>query len=158
MNEVQVIKRNDTSDVPKILPIIMDLLSEGIPLTKILKENKNLPRKATIYRWIDLQEEPLRQEILDKLAYCRELGADTLVDEAQVTAREPIYDKEDAVIKVARVKMLLDVSKAMKPRLFQKDLPFLETLQKSGKVEETVYPAMTKEQAMALLRSKEDKK
>lgn len=157
MNEVQVIKRNDTSDVPKYLPMILAALADGIPYEELKKEHKYLPTRSAIWQWKRRQSDSVRQEILNLTKEARESGADSLDALAMEIARSPVYDAEDAAIKEKQVKMLLMVSRRIAPRETN-ETAYLEKVKEAAIVQETVYPAMTKEQAMALLKSKEDKK
>jgi hypothetical protein len=158
MSQCQEVTRNDTSDVPRYLPIILEGLANGIPLTTQIKKNKKLPKRATIHLWIHRQADDVRQAILNKMKECRELGVEALEDEAFELAMSDIYDTEDAKIKLMRVKMLIDVANRIKPRNFvNQSSSFFEQNSKPGNTEpekETLVPSMTAELARQLLKQK----
>lgn len=108
-------------------------------------------------QWRRRQSDSVRQEILNLTKEARESGADSLDALAMEIARSPVYDAEDAAIKEKQVKMLLMVSRRIAPRETN-ETAYLEKVKEAAIVQETVYPAMTKEQALALLKSKEDKR
>ncbi len=153
MNEVQVIKRNDTSDVPKYLKMILDSFANGIPYEKLREKHKYLPHRATILDWIRKQPESVRQEINNMRMETRSSGAEVLDERAMSIAMEPVYDAEDATIKEKQVKMLLMVSRRIAPR-DTKETPDLEKTKEADIVSETEYPSMTAEQAKRILESK----
>ncbi len=71
-----------TKRTPDVERIIIDGLSDGIPLAQLCRENENLPHRTTVDDWIAADAEFSR-----RIARARELGFDAIAQRSRLTAR-----------------------------------------------------------------------
>ncbi len=153
MNEVVVIKRNDTSRIPKWLPLIISNLRAGIFLYDFLDGKNGRPSAQSLYDWLNNENnQPLAGMARQWLEEARRQGADAVVDSAAAIAMSEIFDETDAIIKEKQVKMRLAVASRLAPRKYGQRIDALTKDPLEVKNEEIRVPAMTKAQAEALLK------
>jgi hypothetical protein len=66
------------SDDPKVIQRICDLLSEGVPLRQILRDEPGMPAAATFYTRLSEKSEVYCAETARHIACARELGHDAI--------------------------------------------------------------------------------
>jgi hypothetical protein len=82
------------SDDPKVIQRICDLLSEGVPLRQILRENPGMPGPTVFYARLDPKSDQYSASTAELIARARVMGHDALAEECLQIANTPLEGSE----------------------------------------------------------------
>lgn len=97
----------DKKEIKSFKEIIIEGLSEGQSLAKVLKNNKNLPSRQTIYNWLNSIHDDYDSAFLDDYVRAREESADVDAERIQEIAEKTLSGEYDA----ASARVALDAFK-----------------------------------------------
>jgi hypothetical protein len=139
---------------PELGEKIANLLAEGKSLRRICDSNPDLPDRTTLLRWACDPKHPF----YDQYARGRDMQADTLADDI-IDIADEATTKDEAQIARVRVDSRKWIASKLKPKRYGDKLA-LEGVENGAPIKVENYPAMTREQALKLLKNKkpEDKK
>tara|TARA_A100000164_G_C21820725_1_gene730218 strand:+ start:494 stop:955 length:462 start_codon:yes stop_codon:yes gene_type:complete len=119
----------DKSKIPHFKEKIIEMLSEGFSLKKILDDNKEFPRRPIVYQWLNAEHKNYDKEFFNNYVRAREEFADTVFEDILNIAddnREDIRMTENGAVvnhdNIQRSRLRVDARKwvlaRMKPKKY----------------------------------------
>lgn len=108
-----------TEEREEIINHVLIELASGRPISRILREDENMPASSQFWRWIYAEGTPEQQ---DKLARARGDGMEALLDEALVIADDA--EEEKAAVSKAKLQIetRIRMAQMLKPKTYSPKL------------------------------------